>query len=56
MCFKGPLSVFAEGGMLIPTAFAPLSIVSVQKIYKGGGYNAARGLISRAIAKIFSKY
>ena len=40
----------AGGSMLIPTAFAPLSIVSVWKIYIGmGGYNAARGLISRDI-------
>ena len=36
--------------MLMPTAFAPLSIVSVKKIYMGG-FNAARGPISRDIAK-----
>ena len=37
--------------MLMPTEFAPLSIVLVKKIYKSGGYNAARGLLSRDIAK-----
>ena len=37
----GLLSVVAGGGLLMPTTFAPLSI---------GGYNAARGLISRDIA------
>ena len=34
--------------MLMPTAFAPLTIVSVYKIY--GWVNAARGLISRKLA------
>ena len=38
-------------GMLMPTAFAPLSIVSVKKIMVVG-YNAARGLISRDIARV----
>ena len=40
---RAKLSVIAGGGMLMPTAFAPLSIVVV--IY-GVGYNAPRGLIS----------
>ena len=40
----------AGGGMLMPTAFEPISIVSVWKNVWGGGYNAARGLISRDIA------
>ena len=33
--------------MLMPTTFAPLSFISISKKYMGGGYNAARGLISR---------
>ena len=39
MCFIGlqPLWVVAGGFMLMPTAFTPLSIVSVSKIYWGGG-------------------
>ena len=38
-CFKGlrsPLSVVVGGGMLMPTAFAPIYIVSVKKKYGGG--------------------
>ena len=42
------LSVVAGGGMLMPAEFAPLSIET--KIYMGGGYNVARGPISRDIA------
>ena len=45
------LSVVARGGMLLPTAFASLSIVSDLRKYMGGGYSAAKGLISRDIAK-----
>ena len=37
----------AGGGMLMPTAFAPLS-----QFYQRGRYNAARGLISRNNAKL----
>ena len=48
LCSRSPLSVVAGDGMLMHTAFAPLSIVL--KNYMGGGYNAARGLISRDIA------
>ena len=50
-CFMVLRSQWSLGGcMLMPTAFAPLSIVSVKKIYMGG-FNAARGPISRDIAK-----
>ena len=51
-CFIGLLSVVAGGGMLIPTEFAPLSIVSVKKIWGGGwGVKRCQCLISRNIAK-----
>ena len=43
----------AGGGMLMPTTFASLSISSLKKIW--GGYNAAKGRISRDIAKILTK-
>ena len=38
--------------LLMPTAFAALSIVSVYKLYMEGD-NTARGLISRDIANIY---
>ena len=41
MLYRTALSVVAGGGILMPTAFAPLM---------GGGYKAAKGLISRDIA------
>jgi hypothetical protein len=47
--YESPLSVIAVGGMLMYTAFAPISIVSVYKIYMGR-YNAARCPISMDIA------
>ena len=44
---KNVPSVVAGGGMLIA------HVLYLSKIYiRGGGYNAARGLISRDIAKI----
>ena len=43
-----------RGGMLMPTSFAPISIL--KNIYEGGGYNAAKGLISRDIAKTLCSY
>ena len=49
MCFI----VIAGGGMLMPTTFAPLSVLSNIWV-GGGGYNAARGLMSRALPKIHS--
>ena len=33
----------------MPTAFAPILLYQSKKIYEGGGYNAARGLIRNAI-------
>ena len=47
---RTPLSEVARGGMLMPTAFALLSIASSKKNLWGRGYNAAKGLISRDIA------
>ena len=54
-CFIGLLSVVAGGGMLMHTAFVPLSIVSLslKKYMSGRGYNAAKGLFSRDIANLF---
>ena len=34
--YRAAISVVVGGVMLIPTAFAPFSIVSVKKIYMGG--------------------
>jgi hypothetical protein len=49
--YRFPLSVFARGVMLMLTAFAPLSIVSVKNNILGeGGGNAARSLVSRDTA------
>ena len=42
------LLVVAGGGMNKPTAFAPFSCISLKKLHEGG-YNAARGIISRDI-------
>ena len=39
---RAAISMVAGGGMLMATAFEPLSIASVKKKY-GGGYNAAKG-------------
>ena len=49
MCFIGLLSVVAGGSMLMSTAFAPLPLYQSKKYIFWGGYNAARGLISRDI-------
>jgi hypothetical protein len=40
----------------MPTAFAPLLYQSKKKYGGGGGYNAARGLISRDIVKLISLF
>ena len=44
MCFTGPLSVIVGGGMLMPTAFAPLYIVSVKNNYMEGGGSTLLGV------------